>query len=161
MNYSYDKNGFVRVQDPYDRSGYVHGIAVLLEHPNARLPKRANPTDAGADLTSIGDYTIKPGESMLIDTGVSIKIPVGYAGILMCRSSQRVKGITSLGDGLIDSDYRGTLRVFLMNLGKKDYEIYVGDKIGQLVIKKVEIAEYVDIWNDTERGTGGFGSTGK
>lgn len=126
------------------------------------LPKRANPTDAGADLYSAENVTIHPGKSALVDTGVSVKIPKGYAGIVMNRSSQRVNKITSLGDGLIDSDYRGSIKVFLLNMGTEPYVIKAKEtRIGQLVIHPVVLAEFVDIWNDTDRGTGGFGSTGK
>jgi dUTP pyrophosphatase len=126
------------------------------------LPKRAHRTDAGADLFSIADLTIRPGEDGMIDTGLAMKIPVGYGGFVLNRSSQRMNQITSLGAGLIDSDYRGNIRVFLYNGGKEEYKIKAFEtKIAQLVIIPVMLCDFYDSWNDTVRGTGGFGSTGK
>jgi dUTP pyrophosphatase len=134
-------------------------IECLAQDPKL-LPARAHRTDAGADLKSAEAFTLLPGESKLVDTGVAVKIPQGYGGFVLNRSSQRVKGITSLGTGLIDPDYRGNIKVFLVNEGDDELKIAVGDRIGQLVIIPVVLATYVDCWNDTERGTGGFGSTG-
>lgn len=140
---------------------YISKIQCLLA-PTAKLPVRANPTDAGADLFSTTSLTIPPNHQALVSTGVSVKIPPGRAGLLMPRSSQRAKGISSLGSGLIDSDYRGELKMVLRNFGTEPYHIEAGTtKIGQLVIIPVDLSEFVDVWNDTDRGTGGFGSTGK
>ena len=126
------------------------------------LPRRAHSTDAGADLFSTSDLVIRPGEDAMIDTGLAIKIPAGYGGFVINRSSQRMNMITSLGAGLIDSDYRGTIRVFLYNGGKNEYSIKAFEtKIAQLVVMPVVLCEFYDAWNDTVRGTGGFGSTGK
>lgn len=126
------------------------------------LPKRAHATDAGADLFSTKDVVIRPGEDAMIETGLAMKIPVGYGGFVLNRSSQRMNLITSLGAGLIDSDYRGTIKVFLHNGGKDEYKIKAFEtKVGQLVIMPVLLCEFYDSWNDTQRGTGGFGSTGK
>lgn len=125
------------------------------------MPKRAHATDAGADLFCVTDYVVRPGERYLADTGVAIKIPRGYGGFVLNRSSQRLNGITSLGAGLIDSDYRGTIKVLLENLGEHEYKIeQYKTKIGQLVIMPVMLCGFQDFWDDTERGTGGFGSTG-
>ena len=170
MNYRYLKDGFVEI--PYDdniNTRARHGIAMTLAK-GATAPNRANPTDAGADLClylgsedSVKNsfVVVKPKEQVLLDTGVALKIPTGYAGIVMARSSMRNKSITSWGDGLIDSAYRGNIKVIVSNQGTEDYVINNGDRIAQIVIKKIELVEFVDIWNDTERGTGGFGSTGK
>lgn len=128
----------------------------------AFLPKRANPTDAGADLMSTEDCEIYPGEQKLVDTGVAVKIPEGYAGFVFNRSSQGKKGITIPHSvGVIDADYRGNIKVILKNIGEDPYKIERGDRIAQLVVVPVVLCEFEDIWNDTERGTGGFGSTGK
>ena len=153
-----------------------------LVSPRAKLPVRAHPSDAGADMhcwltewahkspffmrglshvVEVDKLVIPPGEQMLIDTGIGMKIPTGFAGFVGPRSSQRVKGITCWGDGIIDSTYRGNIKVVLANNGKSDYVIENGDRIAQIVIKRVELVGFVDTWNDTERGTGGFGSTGK
>lgn len=126
----------------------------------AKLPHRAHPADAGADLYSNESLVLNPGESALVDTGVSVKIPYNYGGFVLNRSSQRVAGITSLGTGLIDSDYRGNLKVFLVNNGNDQYKIVAGEtRIAQLVIMPVVLATFTDYWNDTQRGVGGFGST--
>lgn len=126
------------------------------------LPQRAHPTDAGADLRSTETCEISPGEQKLIDTGVAVKIPEGYAGFVFNRSSQGKKGITIPHSvGVIDSDYRGNIKVILKNTSQDAYKIDVGDKIAQLVVMPVLLCGFVDAWNDTERGTNGFGSTGK
>lgn len=126
------------------------------------LPRRANPTDAGADLMSTQELEIYPGEQKLVDTGVAVKIPQGYAGFVFNRSSQGKKGITIPHSvGVIDADYRGNIKVILKNLGEDPYKIERGDRIAQLVIVPVVLCDFTDIWNDTARGTGGFGSTGK
>lgn len=162
MSYQYSRDGFVRVErGDNDRGSIaVPGIAVKLE-PGATLPKRAHPTDAGADLFPLEPFILSPGVQKMIDTGVSIKIPVNYAGFLHVRSSQRKNGITGWGTGIIDSDYRGTLRVILKNNSDVEYAVTKETAIAQLVIQKVELVEFVDIWNDTDRGAGGFGSTNK
>jgi dUTP pyrophosphatase len=125
------------------------------------LPRRANPTDAGADLMSTETLEIYPGDQKLVGTGVATKIPEGYAGFVFNRSSQGKKGITIPHSvGVIDADYRGEIKVLLKNIGEDPYKIERGDRIAQLVIMPVLLPEFVDIWNDTQRGTGGFGSTG-
>ena len=124
------------------------------------LPRRAHSTDAGADMFSAQDVEIYPGETKLVDTGVAVKIPEGYGGFLIPRSSQRLRGIITNGTGLIDSAYRGNVKVLLKNTSEEPYAIAYGDKIAQLVIVPVMLCDFVDVWNDTLRGTGGFGSTG-
>jgi dUTP pyrophosphatase len=113
-------------------------------------------------LFSYEEHEIYPGEQKLVDTGIAIKIPEGYGGFIFNRSSQGKKGITIPHSvGVIDSDYRGNLKVLLKNIGEDPYKIEPGDRIAQLVVMPVLLPEFKDIWNDTERGTGGFGSTGK
>jgi dUTP pyrophosphatase len=143
--------------------GYIK-IDCLLE-PGAQLPKRAHPTDAGADLCAwmpAGEnIQIYPNEQKLVDTGVAVKIPRGFAGFVYNRSSQGKKGISIPHSvGIIDSDYRGTIKVLLKNNSDDPYRIQPGDRIAQLVVQQVELAVFRDVWNDTQRGTGGFGSTG-
>ena len=136
-------------------------IRCLVED-KAFLPVRANPTDAGADLKSTETCEIYPGDQKMIDTGVAVKIPEGYAGFVFNRSSQGKKGISIPHSvGIIDSDYRGIIKVILKNLGEDPYKIERGDRIAQLVIVPIVLCDFEDIWNDTERGIGGFGSTGK
>jgi dUTP pyrophosphatase len=130
--------------------------------PGAHLPQRAHPADAGADLRALEAHEIYPGEQKLVDTGVAVKIPRGFAGFIFNRSSQGKKGITIPHSvGVIDSDYRGNLKVLLKNIGEDPYKIEPGDRIAQLVVQRVELPTFRDAWNDTQRGTGGFGSTGQ
>lgn len=141
--------------------GYSNPVLECLVSPGAQLPKRAHSTDAGADLFSHEACEIYPGEQKLVDTGIAIKIPRGFAGFVYNRSSQGKKGITiPHGVGVIDSDYRGNLKVLLKNIGEDPYTIVVGDRIAQLVIQPIQLVDFKDTWNDTARGTGGFGSTG-
>ena len=129
--------------------------------PGAKLPERAHHSDAGADLFACEDLEIYPNEQKLVDTGIAIKIPQGFAGFVYNRSSQGKKGITIPHSvGVIDSGYRDTIKVLLKNIGDDPYKIATGDRIAQLVIQKVELVGFKDIWNDSTRGTGGFGSTG-
>lgn len=142
-------------------------IATKLEDPRA-APLRAHPTDAGGDLFSNAEVHIYPGEQKLIDTGVAVKIPVGFVGYIFNRSSQGKIGIQiANGTGIIDSAYRGNLKVLLKNNGEDPYFIYAyTTRIAQLVISPIVLATFVpwvgtdEDWLDTERGTGGFGSTG-
>ncbi len=150
-----------------DSSGYyirdsnlLPQLPCLAQSPEF-LPQRANPTDAGADLRSAEAVEIYPGEQKLVDCGVAVKIPKGYAGFVFNRSSQGKRGITIPHSvGVIDSDYRGNIKVILRNLSEDPYKIEVGDRIAQLVIMPILLCNFVDTWNDTARGTGGFGSTG-
>lgn len=144
-----------------------------LLQPGAKLPERAHRTDAGADLFAYLMETpdnevsniyleIPPGEQKLVDTGVAVKIPEGFGGFVFNRSSQGKKGITIPHSvGVIDSDYRGTIKVILKNLSDKTHLIKHGDRIAQLVLIPIAYNfDFVDTWNDTARGSGGFGSTG-
>lgn len=162
--FKFESGGFVAVPASNgERNYYDNAIAVKLS-PKAKMPYRANPTDAGADLHALVDLTtvINPGETKLIDTGVAVQIPRQFVGFVFNRSGQGSKGIILLNSvGVIDADYRGTIKVALMNLSHVPYEINPGDRIAQLVVQKVELVQFVDIWNNTERGTQGFGSTGK
>ena len=146
----------------YRQEGTIRPSIKCKVEDKAFLPRRANPTDAGADLMSTETLEIYPGEQKLVDTGVAVKIPEGYAGFVFNRSSQGKKGITIPHSvGVIDADYRGNIKVILKNIGEDPYKIEQGDRIAQLVVVPVALCDFEDIWNDTERGTGGFGSTGK
>lgn len=145
----------------YNANTMCYTALECLLKPGAKLPYRAHPTDAGADLFSNEDLEIYPNEQKLVDTGIAIKIPHGFAGFVYNRSSQGKKGITIPHSvGVIDSGYRDTIKVLLKNIGDDPYKITTGDRIAQLVIQKVELVGFKDIWNDSTRGTGGFGSTG-
>lgn len=157
-------SNFLNINRNYDHSRdcVIKQVLECQVQPGAQLPKRAHASDAGADLFSYEDHEIYPEEQKLVDTGIAIKIPEGYAGFIFNRSSQGKKGITIPHSvGVIDSDYRGNLKVLLKNIGEDPYKILAGDRIAQLVIMPVLLPEFKDIWNDTQRGTGGFGSTGQ
>lgn len=137
-------------------------IPCLQVNPNAQLPQRQHSTDAGADLFSCEDIDLYPEETKLVGTGISVKIPQGYTGLIFNRSSQGKRGIILPNSvGVIDTDYRGELKVILKNISNDLYKIKCGDRIAQLVIVPIKLVDFHDSWNDTERGSGGFGSTGK
>ena len=132
---------------------------------NAVIPKYAKEGDAGADLVSIEDVTLHPKQRILVATGLSMAIPMGYVGLIHPRSGLAFnKGLTVLNSpGTIDAGYRGEVKVLLIN--HSQYEpvtIQKGERIAQLIIQKVEFADFkeVDALSETERGEGGFGSTG-
>jgi len=150
-----------RSYDPcHDRE--VKQVVQCLATDPKFLPVRAHPTDAGADLASAEQVDIYPGEQSMIDCGVAVKVPSGYAGFVFNRSSQGKRGISIPHSvGVIDTDYRGNIKVILKNNSDEVYQVKVGDRIAQLVIMPILLVNFVDIWNDTERGAGGFGSTNK
>lgn len=146
-------------------------------HPDAVLPAYQTDGAAGMDLCAIEDAVIKPlwqgfsgnvhhAEHTLISTGIALAIPPGYEGQIRPRSGLAAKhGVTVLNSpGTIDSDYRGEIKVLLINLGSEPVTIKRGDRIAQLVIAPVARAALVDVGDrelsDTVRGVGGFGSTG-
>jgi dUTP pyrophosphatase len=134
--------------------------------PDAPLPSYARPGDAGLDLLSAEDITLQPGERAAVPTGIAIAIPDGYAGFVHARSGRALKEGLALPNapGLIDSGYRGELKVILVNLDRSSpIDIKRGDKIAQLVIQRVESIEIevVDVLPESARGAGGFGSSGR
>lgn len=140
-------------------------LFVKLLHPDARLPRRAHSGDAGADLFAVECVTILAGERKDVGTGVALAIPAGFAGFVQPRSGLAFKhGIMVVNSpGLIDSGYRGEVRVALYNSGREPFLVNVGERIAQLVIQRVEEPEYVavEVLPDTVRGEGGFGSSGR
>ena len=131
------------------------------------FPAYATSSSSGMDIHAAvnGDKTIKPGETVLIPTGFQIEIPPGYEGQIRPRSGLAIKhGISVLNTpGTIDADYRGEVKVILINLGTEDFAITRGDRIAQLVITPVVRAQWeeVPVIEKTARGSGGFGHTGK
>ncbi|NLO28358.1 MAG: dUTP diphosphatase [Actinobacteria bacterium] len=140
-------------------------LQVRLLHPQARLPRRAHPGDAGADLHSVEEIIIPPGERRDVGTGLALAIPEGYAGFVQPRSGLAFKhGIMVVNSpGLIDAGYRGEVRVSLYNSGREPFAVAVGERIAQLLIQRVEEPAFVaaDELPDTRRGQGGFGSSGR
>lgn len=126
----------------------------------ARLPTRGTPGSAGLDLYADEDTHIEPGQWRLISTGISVAIPPHFVGLILPRPGWARKGITTDAE-VIGADYRGELKVLLVNLSDNPWVVLSGMRIGQLLIQPVfpHITE-VDELPDTERGAGGFGSTG-
>jgi dUTP pyrophosphatase len=140
-------------------------LAVRLLHPDAQPPERTRPGDAGFDLRAVEPFTLKPGERQLVPTGVAIALPPGHAGLVTPRSGLAIKhGISVVnGPGLVDPNYRGELKVVLINLGRETFEGAAGDRIAQLLIVPFTAPPIaiVDSLDDTERGEAGFGSSGR
>ena len=130
------------------------------------LPSYAKAGDAGADLATRIDFTIQPGERMLVPTGISIALPNGYVALVHPRSGLAIKhGISMVNTpGTVDAGYRGELQVILINHDlTQPVSFKKGERIAQLVIQKVERAQFVEVENlpGSERSADGFGSTGK
>lgn len=129
---------------------------------DAKLPIFAQKGDVGMDLFSSEDVVIKPGERISCKTGIAIKIPDGYAGLVWDKGGPSHKfGIKTLG-GVFDSNYTGEYLIGLVNLGQEDFVIKKGQKIAQVIFQKVEIPEIEEVVElpETNRGAGAFGSTG-
>jgi dUTP pyrophosphatase len=129
------------------------------------LPSYATAGSAGMDLRSAENITLKPGARALVATGIAIALPVYFEAQVRPRSGLAVKhGVTVLNSpGTIDADYRGEIKVPLVNLGAEDFVIARGDRIAQMVVAPVTMAELVEVsvLDDTSRGSGGFGSSGQ
>lgn len=141
-------------------------VPLQILHPEAKLPGCAySDGDAGLDLSSVADMTLREGERALVPTGIAVAIPKGFAGFVQPRSGLAARhGITLTNSpGLIDSNYRGEIIVIMQNTGHEDFEINVGDRIAQLVVVPVEHIELEPVQKlpESDRGDDGFGSSGK
>jgi len=138
----------------------------IVNKSRHQLPAYETPHSAGMDLRAFLDepVLIKPLERSLVPTGLFIELPVGYEAQIRPRSGLAIKkGITLLNTpGTIDADYRGEIKIILANLSNEDFIIQDGERIAQMVIAKHEQAEWIEVEElvETERGAGGFGSTG-
>jgi len=135
-------------------------------NPDAIIPQYSNIGDAGMDLYSTEDVFLSKGERKIIKTGLRVKIPSGTVGLVCPRSGLAIKsGITVLnGPGILDGEYRGELGVILINESRNGYQVSKGDRIAQLVIVpfiNCQIIQKDDLEINTDRGDGGFGSSGK
>jgi len=154
---------------PGHRDGQRGPIAVPVVRidPDLPLPGYSHPGDAGADLVSRIEVLLEPnGGRAMVPTGIALAIPDGYAGFVQPRSGLALRhGVTCLNTpGLIDSGYRDELSVLLVNTDPEvPYRVQRGDRIAQLVIQRVESADFIEVatLTDTERGLDGFGSTGR
>jgi dUTP pyrophosphatase len=141
-------------------------LRVRLVSDAARLPGRAHEGDAGLDLHASEAATLEPGERASVGTGIAVEVPPGHAGLVLPRSGLAARSGIALvnSPGLIDSGYRGEIRVLLINTDREQrFEIEPGDRIAQLVLTPIEAAEPVEVTELAEsvRGEGGFGSTGR
>jgi dUTP pyrophosphatase len=139
-------------------------LDVKLLHPAAQPPARSRPGDAGYDLRCVEAFTLAPGERRTVPTGVAIALPDGVAGLVVPRSGLAARHGLSVvnGPGLVDPNYRGELRVVLVNLGDEDFAAAAGDRIAQLLLVPfvAPALRVVDELPDSERGADGFGSSG-
>jgi len=147
--------------------GLADAVAILLTKvdPAAQSPTYAHPGDAGADLFSTADVVLPPLSRAIVPTGIAIALPAGYAAFVHPRSGLAAKhGITTLNaPGTIDAGYRGEIKVILANTDPDaEFRIKRGDRIAQLVVQRVEVAEFLvaEKLPGSQRGHGGFGSTG-
>jgi dUTP pyrophosphatase len=130
---------------------------------DAKVPEYAHLGDAGMDLFSYEDTTIQSGERVSVGTGIAMEIPQGFVGLVWDKSGLAFKHGLKTAGGVVDSGYRGEVKVCIMNTSEETYTIKKGDKIAQMLIQSVEspTIEEVEELSDTSRGEGGFGSTGK
>ena len=140
-------------------------VALARLDPDLPVPSYAHPGDAGADLLAAVDVTLAPGERAVVPTGVAIALPEGYAGFVHPRSGLAARSGLALvnAPGTIDSGYRGEIKIIVVNLDPRTpIELRRGDRIAQLVVQRVERAEFtvVPTLPDSVRAEGGFGSTG-
>jgi len=141
-------------------------IRIKRLHPNAYLPSYAHgpDEDAGVDLRALEGVELEPGRPALVRTGIAIEVPPGFEAQIRPRSGLALKhGITLPNSpGTIDPGYRGEIQVILLNLGPAPYQIHAGDRIAQMVIARYEPIEWEEgDLNESRRGAGGFGSSGR
>ncbi len=130
---------------------------------DAIIPKYATNDDAGMDLFAIENVELEPMQRVQVGTGIAMEIPEGHVGLIWDKSGLSHKfGIKTLG-GVVDSGYRGEIKIGVINLGKEKYIFEKGHKVAQMIIQKKETPEIIEATelNNSERGEGGFGSTGK
>lgn len=132
-------------------------------HPDAMIPKSAHDYDAGVDLHAIEDYELQPNERKLFKTGLAIELPVGYVALIWPRSGLSYKRGIDVLAGVIDAGYRGDCGVILLNTGSIPCVIKKGERIAQMLIQPIVLPtfEEVNSLDESVRGTGGFGSSGK
>jgi dUTP pyrophosphatase len=136
-------------------------LKVKRIHPDAKLPEQKHPSDAGFDISTVESYTLQPGERRTFAPGITAEFPPGYVALFRDRSSMAAKGIHALG-GVIDANYRGEWKVVLVNLSDEPFAVNAGDRIVQCLFRKIEPFDVVevDLLEGSDRGDGGFGSTG-
>ena len=145
-------------------NGIMDSLRVKRLSEKATLPTRGSPLSAGYDLASAEEKVIAPGQRAVVKTDLSIACPEGTYARIAPRSGLTVKKGIHVGAGVVDADYRGPVGVVLFNLGQEDFSIQVGDRIAQMILEEIKMVPVVDVGESdldaTERGSGGFGSTG-
>lgn len=140
-------------------------ISIQKLHPDAVLPHYAHgpEEDAGMDLRSVERVVLSPGTAQGVPTGIAIELPPGSEAQVRPRSGMALKHSITVNFGTIDPGYRGEIRVIMFNLGKADYVIEKGDRIAQLIVARYEPVEWLegDALSESQRGAGGFGSSGR
>lgn len=141
----------------------MSSLMVKTLRPGAKIPRRESSGAAGYDLSSVDDVSILPGARVVVKTGIAIALPWGTYGRVAPRSGLAVRHGIDVLAGVIDEDYRGEIAVVLLNTGDETCRISPGDRIAQLVIEKIETPQVVAVkdLDETFRGVGGFGSTGR
>lgn len=137
-------------------------LKVRRINKDARLPRYGHTGDAGLDLFSVVEAVLKPGEAFAVPTGIQTAIPSGFVGLIWDKSGISLSGVHRLA-GVVDAGYRGEIKVVMINLSGNDFAVSKGMKIAQMLIQPVVgvTVNETDDLDDTERGEGGFGSTGR
>jgi dUTP pyrophosphatase len=140
----------------------VEKIEVLKISPEATLPTRAHPEDAGMDIYSLEDVILESSQGKVTKTGIAMAIPQGFVGMVADRSSLAKRGVKTAG-GIIDAGYRGEIMICLWNISGEPIQLKRGERIAQLLILPIATPAVVEVakLDETQRGAGGFGSTGK
>jgi deoxyuridine 5''-triphosphate nucleotidohydrolase (dut) len=141
-------------------------IKIRRLHPEAQLPKYAHGPneDAGMDLRAVEACTLQPGKPFAVPTGLAIELPSGYEAQIRPRSGLALKHAITLPNSpaTIDPGYRGEIKVILLNLGQEPYHVQPGDRIAQMIVARYEAVDWEEgELNESARGTGGFGSSGR
>ena len=137
-------------------------MLIKLLTKTAKPPRRQTSGAAGYDIHSDEEIVVPAQERKLVSTGFAVGIPKGYYGRIASRSGWAVKKSIDVAAGVVDNDYRGEVKVLLVNNGKEDFKVSKGDRIAQIILESIAICEIevVDELEDTDRDSGGFGSTG-
>lgn len=137
-------------------------IKIRKLHPEAMIPSYSNPHDAGMDFYSLETITLKPMQRHAFPTGISMAIPNGFVGLFWDKSGLASKHGLKTMAGVIDSGYRGEIKIVVKNLSDELYTVEKGKKIAQMLIQPIERRDIIEVkeLDDTVRGDGGFGSTG-
>lgn len=138
-------------------------VRVKRLHPDAIVPKYGRPGDAGLDMHALVDMTVAAGERVMVPTGIALAIPVGTVGLVWDRSGMAAKHGMKTMAGVLDHTYRGELKIVLLNTTGVPYEIHKGDRIAQLLIQPIVTSDVIEVaeLEETMRGEGGFGSSGR